>query len=874
MKDRRPRTVRLQDYRPPDHLVERVDLRFDIRADHTRVRARLTLRRNPRGRRGAPLVLHGEALDLRGLWLDGRPLAASRYRQDEGGLTLHRFPGRAVLEVETWLRPQDNTALEGLYVSGPILCTQCEAEGFRRITFYPDRPDVLAPFTTQIIADRDRHPVLLSNGNRIGAGELPGGRHWVQWADPFPKPSYLFALVAGDLACLEDRYTTASGRRVRLRLYSEPRDIEQCRFAMAALKRAMRWDEERFGLEYDLDVYMIVAVSSFNMGAMENKGLNIFNTACILAGPETATDADHERVESVIGHEYFHNWTGNRVTCRDWFQLSLKEGLTVFRDQEFTADLHSRAVKRIDDVRNLRAVQFPEDAGPMAHPVRPRSYMEINNFYTATVYEKGAELVRMLQTLAGREGFRAGLRRYLARHDGRAATVEDFLAAMAQANHLDLRQFKRWYDYAGTPVVRARGRYQASTRRYWLTLEQSCPPTPGQRRKPPLHIPVAVGLLDPDGRELPLRLAGEPRPRGTTRVLELRRRRQRFCFEDVPAPPVPSLLRGFSAPVRLETDAGPEQLAFLLARDPDPFNRWEAGQRLALGLILDAVAGRADPARETAFLEALETFLETAAEDPAYAAEVLTLPGETYIGEQMEIIDVEGVHAAREALRRRLAGRLAAALNGLYRRLGENRPGFDHQAAARRRLKNLCLDYLVTGDPPRPALAWRQFRTATNMTDAYAALACLARLDCEEREAALAAFHRRWRDHPLVVDKWFAVQAASPLPDTLDRVRALLGHPDFRLTEPNRVRALLGSFAHRNPVRFHAADGAGYRLVADQVIALDRVNPQVAARLAGALTRWRRYDPGRARRMRAELERLRAQPRLSRDLQEIVAKSL
>jgi aminopeptidase N len=878
-KQSTPRAIRLTDYAPPDFLVDAVDLEFDLAEHATEVRARLTLRRNPARPGDRPLALDGQHLELVSLALDGRTLKSGDYARDAERLTIARVPEAFALETVTRIDPAANTALEGLYLSSGNFCTQCEAEGFRRIAYYPDRPDVMARFTATIRADKDRYPVLLSNGNRVAAGGLPDGRHYARWHDPFPKPSYLFALVAGRLVSLDDAFVTRSGRRVALRLFVEPGNLDKCAHAMESLKRAMKWDEERYGLEYDLDTFMIVAVGDFNMGAMENKGLNIFNTKYVLARPDTATDDDFDGIESVVAHEYFHNWTGNRVTCRDWFQLSLKEGLTVFRDQEFSADMNDEAVQRIGDVRALRALQFPEDAGPMAHPVRPDSYIEINNFYTKTVYEKGAEVVRLYQTLLGCDGFRRGMDLYFRRHDGQAVTCEDFCKAMEDANGADLSQFRRWYAQAGTPVVKARGRYDAAERRYTLTLEQSCPPTPGQPDKLPFHIPVAVGLVGADGRDLALRLEGEAAPGGTTRVLELKERRQDFAFLDVPQPPLPSLLRGFSAPVRLDAGYRDADLLRLYQQDSDGFARWEAGQTLATGLILRAVAaaGRGEAeAVDPAFVAAFGRVLDDEEADRSLLALMLTLPSETYLGEQMAEIDVDAVHRARERFRRALAAAHRARWLAVYRACQANDPNSrDRAAAGRRALRNLALGYLAAlGDGEALALCARQARESQTMTEVQGALTALCETDAPERAAALDAFYARWKDEPLVVDKWFAVQAMAPRADALDTVERLMRHPAFSIRNPNKVRALIGAFAAGNPVGFHRADGAGHRFLADRVIELNALNPQVAARMLGAMTRWRRYDAKRAASMRRALERVAAAPGLSKDVYEIASKSL
>jgi len=873
-----PRTIYLEEYAPPDYLIERVDLRFELGEEHTLVHSRLRISRRPGFGSTAtkPLKLDGQQLELLELRLNGEILPPARYKVDENRLTLANPPQAFELAVTTRLRPQDNTALEGLYKSSGNFCTQCEAEGFRKITYFLDRPDVMAVYTTTLVADKSRYPVLLSNGNLTDSGELDDGRHWATWHDPFKKPSYLFAVVAGRLERLEDTFVTRSGRTVALHLYVEPGNLDQCEHAMRSLQKAMAWDEETFGLEYDLDIYMIVAVGDFNMGAMENKGLNVFNTKYVLAKPETATDADYQAIEGVIGHEYFHNWTGNRVTCRDWFQLSLKEGLTVFRDQEFSADMQSRAVKRIDDVRLLRSTQFPQDAGPMAHPVRPAAYMEINNFYTVTVYNKGAEVIRMQHNLLGKEGFRRGMDLYFQRHDGQAVTTDDFVSAMEAANGVDLSQFRRWYDQAGTPQVTVSGCYDPTEQSYQLTVRQSCPPTPGQPHKEPFHIPLAMGLLDADGRDLPLQLDGETAPAGTNRVLELREPEQTFRFVNVPSAPTPSLLRGFSAPVKLLFDYSDEDLMFLLAHDSDEFNRWEAGQQLAIRTLLGWLQkDQSEWTLPAAVSAAFGKALSDPGQDPALLEQILTLPSETWLAEQMEIVDVDGIHAVRNHLRRTLAADLRAALLTTYE--AKQTPGYSIDAAAmgQRSLKNVCLSYLLRLDAPElRELCVRQYQTADNMTDQLAALALLANSDCPERPALLADFYDRWQQEPLVMDKWFALQATSELPDTLEQVKALLAHPAFSIRNPNKVRALIGAFCHVNQVRFHDASGAGYAFLADRIATLDPLNPQVAARLAGAFTRWRRYDSARQAMMRMQLERIAAVPGLSADVYEIVAKSL
>ena len=877
MRTEEPKTIRLSDYAAPDYRVETVALHFELDPKGTRVTAELSVRADHDRSQGArPFRLDGDKLSLDAIAIDGQALGDNAYDHDDEGLVIHEPPERFVLKTTTTIAPADNTALEGLYMSGGKYTTQCEAEGFRRITFFPDRPDVLATYRVTIDAPRDGCPVLLSNGNLVEEKDLGGGRHRAVWDDPFPKPSYLFALVAGDLGVLEDSFTTASGRKVALAIWSEHGNQEKCAYAMDALKRSMAWDEERYGLEYDLDIFNIVAVGDFNMGAMENKSLNIFNSKLVLASPETATDGDYEAIESVIAHEYFHNWTGNRVTCRDWFQLSLKEGLTVYRDQEFSADMRSRPVERIASVRALRAAQFPEDAGPLAHPIRPDHYIEINNFYTATVYEKGAEVIRMYERLLGRDGFRKGMDLYFERHDGEAVTCDDFLAAMADANGADLSRFKRWYSQAGTPRVTASGAWDEAGRAYTLTLSQETPPTPGQAVKKPLDMPFEVGLLGPDGTDMAVTLNGAT---ATSHTLRFNGASQAFRFEGVTARPVLSLNRGFTAPVRIEAALSEEERAFLMAHDSDPFARWEAGQqyatRLMLSMIEDVRAGR-DPRLDARFVVALKSILEDASLDKAFAALAITLPGEGYLADQMETVDIEGIHAARDTLQRAVAAGLGDLLLATYRANRTQAPfSPDAAQAGERALKNAALTYLAApGDAAAVDLLDAQYKAADNMTDRMAALALLVEIDVPQREAALADFLDRFRDDALVVDKWFAVQARAAVPDAVERVQALLGHELFTLKNPNRARSLLGIFAAGNPTGFHRRDGKGYRLVADAILELDGFNPQVAARLIDPLGRWRRYDAGRQELMKEELGRIRAKPGLSNDLVEKVSKSL
>ncbi len=883
MRDATPNTVYLKDYTPPEYQVGQVDLTFMLDEEDTRVTSRMTMQKNRQSRNdNPPLVLEGENLVLDSVKLNGQPLRPEMYEVTAEGLIIPGAPKveAFTLEVETRINPKTNTALEGLYLSKDMLCTQCEAQGFRKITYFPDRPDVMTKFSTLLIGDKTRYPVLLSNGNKTAAGELKNNRHWVKWEDPFPKPCYLFALVAGRLESIEDEFITRSGRKVKLQIFVEPHDIDKCDHAMRSLKNAMAWDEEVYGREYDLDLYMIVAVGHFNMGAMENKGLNIFNTKYVLARPDTATDADYEYVESVIAHEYFHNWTGNRITCRDWFQLSLKEGLTVFRDQEFTADRTSRAVKRIEDVDLLRTRQFAEDAGPLAHPVRPESYIEINNFYTLTVYEKGAEVVRMIHTLLGADNFRKGTDLYFLRHDGQAVTCDDFVQAMEDASGIDLGQFRRWYSQAGTPEVYVDSDYDGKTQSLTLTLRQSCPPTPGQPVKEPLHIPFALGLLGPDGSEYPLQLEGEQAAGPTTRILDLKEEQQRFRFINLPARPVVSALRGFSAPVRLHLHHSYDELAFLLAHDSDPFNRWDAGQSLASQIILNRVEqlieGEHPKKADPHLVEAYRKALAQDWDDLSYLALLLTLPSEEYISALMKIIDPEAVHLARQMIKREIAEALQGELLALYEANHRAETGsLDAEAVDRRTLKNVCLELLVELDTQMAhELCVRQFREAHTMTDQFAALSCIVNSHNPEKPASLEAFYAQWEGEDLVIDKWFALQSSCHLPGALDSVRGLLGHPAFDLKTPNRVRSVIGAFSQNNPVNFHSSKGEGYRFLGDQVIALNAINPQVASRLVAALTQWQRYDEQRQALMREQLRRIAETPGISRDVYEVATKSL
>ena len=877
-----PRAVRLEDYRVPPWLVSDVDLRFELGDETTSVRARLRITRNPTAEQSSRVLrLDGRALVLRGILLDGVALPAARYRHDASGIEVDNVPDRFELETLVELRPQDNTALEGLYRSRGMFCTQCEAEGFRRITFFPDRPDVLSRYTTTIVADPGRYPVLLSNGNQIAAGVLEDGRHWVRWQDPFPKPCYLFALVAGDLEKVEDGFVTRSGREVTLQIFVEEKDLDKCAFAMRSLQQAMRWDEERYGREYDLDVFMIVAVDDFNMGAMENKGLNIFNTQAVLANPAITTDAAFQRIAGIIAHEYFHNWSGNRVTCRDWFQLSLKEGFTVFRDSEFSADTGSRAVRRIESVNLLRSSQFAEDAGPMAHPVRPESYIEINNFYTLTVYEKGAEVVRMIRELIGPEAFRRGCDLYFSRHDGQAVRVEDFVAAMEEAGGRDLGQFFRWYTQAGTPQIRIDDHYDAATARYRLRFEQSCAPTPGQAQKLPFHIPVRLALLGSRG-EIPLRLAGEGTSGGTERVLELTEAEQEFEFHDVNERPLPSLLRGFSAPVMLHYAYSLDELAELMRRDGDGVARWDAGQQLALLVLqqrIDSPAG--DAATRQCLLDGLHALLADAEGDPALIAQMLSLPTEAYLAERAGLIDPQAIHAARQGLRTEIALALRDSLlrRGYLANVGGSAYRVEARDIGRRSLKNVSLSYLLLLDDEEARnLAYQQYWAQENMSDVLAALnAMLQATDATGRAMArdmLADFHTRWNHEPLAMNLWLQAQALRPGQATLDEVQRLRSGAQFDVRNPNKVRALIGSFASANPGSFHRVDHAGYRFLGEQVAEIDALNPMVAARLLTPLTRWRRFSPPYAEGMRIELQKLADHRELSRDCYELVSRSL
>jgi aminopeptidase N len=882
-----PQTILLKNYQPFSHSIDSVELHFDLDPEVTRVSSRLSLARNPGG--AASLVLEGQELVLESVAVDGKVLTPAQYQVDAQQLTIPGTPDKFMLEIVTRTAPVKNTSLMGLYASNGNYFTQCEAEGFRKITYFPDRPDVMSRYTVTIAAGKGTTPVLLSNGNCVERRDLPDGKHMAKWVDPFKKPAYLFALVAGKLACIEETIKSASGKKKLLQVWVEPRDLSKTRHAMDSLIKSIRWDEKRFGLELDLDQYMIVATSDFNMGAMENKGLNVFNTKFVLADEDTATDGDYDGIESVIAHEYFHNWTGNRVTCRDWFQLSLKEGLTVFRDQEFSMDMTGseggRAVRRIGDVRLLRSVQFAEDAGPMAHPVRPDSYMEISNFYTVTIYEKGAEVVRMYQTMFGRKGFRAGMDLYFKRHDGQAVTTDDFFAAMADANPGALSpseraQFSRWYSQAGTPRVTVTTEHDAKAQTYTLRIRQSCPPTPGQDEKRPFVIPFTLGLLDAKGLEIPLQLTGEKFAQGTSATLLVSGSDNVFVFQHVKAKPVPSLLRGFSAPVILEYDYSDAELAFLLAHDRDDFNRWEAGQRLFLRILIELARKAAAGASLSLPANAVSAFRQVLTDpklDAAFKAEALTLPTEAYLFEQMGAnANPQAIHTARVFMRRSLAQKLKAELQKAYAAnavKGAYSP--DPVSAGKRSLQGLVLALLMElGEAAAVQSAVKQFEGAGNMTDRMNALGALMLAEGAERSQALDAFYARYKDQALVVDKWLALQAGARGPATLGQVQALLSHEAFSIKNPNKVRSLIGTFCNANPGCFHAADGSGYRFWAERVIELDAINPQVAARLARAASSWKKLEPTRQGLLKAALESIAARSGLSKDTFEVVTKSL
>lgn len=854
-----PAIIRRSDYRPPDWLVPDITLDFDLDPAATRIRGMLAVRRN--GDHDRPLRLDGDGLVPLEVKVDGQLLDTGQWSMEAGALLIPLTGESHSIETLVEIAPEGNSKLMGLYASGGLLCTQCEAEGFRRITFFPDRPDVLSRYSVRMAADKARYPILLANGDPVDQGDLPDGRHWARWNDPFPKPCYLFALVAGDLACNADRFVTMSGREVKLGIWVKEADLPRTAHAMQALKNSMAWDERVYGREYDLDVFNIVAVADFNFGAMENKGLNIFNSRYILADPETATDIDYDGVEGVVAHEYFHNWSGNRVTCRDWFQLSLKEGFTVFRDQSFSADMGSHAVKRIEDVRILRAAQFQEDSGPLAHPIRPESYMEISNFYTATIYNKGAEVIRMMALMLGPERFRKGTDLYFERHDGQAATCEDFVQAMEEGGEIDLGQFRLWYEQAGTPRVRAALSHDPATGIAELALEQAVPATPGQPDKQPMAIPLRVALFD--------------RASGThhgDELLMLTEASQRFSFKGFTDAPVLSINRGFSAPVIVETNHDQADLAFLSAHDDDPFARYEAMQQLMVNVLIGKIGGHA--VDEAAVIAAVRHTVTDPALDPAFIAETIRLPSEAYLGDQMRVVDPDAIHAARDGLQQRIGAELEPLWRDIHAKTKANGFSLSSTAKGARKLRNTALHYLVaSGAVDGSAVAYAQFDEADNMTERQAALATLANGTSAEREAALDIFYNRYRDDALTLDKWFQTQAFAFYPETVDLVEELGRHRDFTMTNPNRVRSLYGAFAG-NQWAFHHKSGKGYRLVADCIIALDKLNPQTAARLVPPLGRWRRFDDMRGAMMRAELQHILAEPGLSKDVTEQASKSL
>ncbi len=897
MKEGQAVTVRLSEYEVPAYLIEETRLHVDLGEDKTTVTATLKVRRNPESvNNQSDLVLDGgPGLETQSISVDGRELLSNEFSIDADELKIHSVPESFELKTTVCIRPQDNTSLEGLYKSGDMFCTQCEAEGFRHITWYADRPDVMSKYETTVAADKSAYPVLLSNGNAIARGES-GTRHWVTWDDPFAKPAYLFALVAGDLKHIEDKFITMSGREVTLQIFTEAHNIDKVDYAMSSLKRAMAWDERVYGREYDLDIFMIVAVESFNMGAMENKGLNIFNTSCVLARADTTTDAGYQRVESVVAHEYFHNWSGNRVTCRDWFQLSLKEGFTVLRDQQFSAAMGSPTVCRVGDVAVLRSAQFPEDAGPMAHSIRPDSYIEINNFYTATVYEKGAEVVGMILTLLGEEAFRRGTDLYFDRHDGQAVTTEDFVAAMEDANDIDLAQFRVWYQQAGTPVLSVKSDYDGDLKTFTLEITQTCPATPGQPDKVPYHLPLAVGLLNEAGQDVKFDTQGldvastSDDENQFTVVLNVTHAKQEFIFRDIEDKPVASLLRGFSAPVKLDYSLSRDELMFLMSHDSDGFNRWEAGQRFAVNVIQEMI-GQIQAGQEVVvdprFVAAFEHVLNQAIEhdrdgqiDKAMIAHMLALPSEAYLAELSEIADVDAIHTARRTLLVTLSQQLKGLLLSVYR-LNQVKRDYQPEPGdiAQRSLKNQALSYLMyPDDTEMTALCVAQFEGADNMTDTSAAFRALvnsaAPAAALAKEKALSAFYNRWSDEALVIDQWFSIQASCPLPGALARVQALMEHEAFELTNPNRVRALVAGFTVANTSNFHDKHGSGYRFLADCVIRLDPVNPQIAARILAPLTRWRKFDEQRQMCIKGELNRILAVDGLSENVYEIASKSV
>jgi len=874
-----PNTIFLKDYKAPDYYVRKIDMEFELDAAETIVTTRLQFERNENSTDKMPLVLNGQLLELISVSLDNKALTAEHYNLTDEQLVISNVPEKFLITTQVKNHPDKNKALEGLYASSAMLCTQCEAEGFRRITYFPDRPDILSEFTVTLIADKQKYPVLLSNGNLIDSGDSDNGKHWAKWHDPSLKPSYLFALVAGQLVFAQDTFTTSSGRMVDLKIYVEQSNFHKTEFALACLKQAMLWDEQTYGREYDLDIFMIVAVDDFNMGAMENKGLNIFNSSCVLASPETATDADFYNIQSIIGHEYFHNWSGNRVTCRDWFQLSLKEGFTVFRDQEFSADLNSRAVKRIDDVNMLRNHQFAQDSSPLAHPIRPDHYIEISNFYTVTVYNKGAEVVRMLHNLVGGEGFRKGTDCYFERHDGQAVTTEDFVKSIEDTNERKFEQFQNWYNQPGTPILTFSDQYDTENKTYMLKVTQSFAALDSQKDNKPFHIPVEVGLIDSKGRDIPLVLDDGSSTATSSKMLEVTELSQTFNFKKVNEKPVPSLLRGFSAPVKVEYNYSNEQLGFLMAHDSDEFNRWDAAQKLALNIILGLVESHqsnAEMIMDDFFVDAYRAVINNRELDPALATQLLTLPSESYIADQCNTVDVPAIYKARKFLRRQLAELLETEFEGCYHKnVTHEDYVFTSEAMSQRSLKNLCLSYLTEIESEKHLQhCYQQFGTANNMTDQLAAVSILANHECEYRQLALDAFYSQWKKDNQVVEKWFAIQAAADIPNALDNVKSLMKHAAFSMDNPNRVRAVIGRFCAGNSIAFHAENGEGYQFLTDQVLQLDKINPQISARLLQIMVRWQRYNEQQQALMKAQFTRILETKPLSKDVFEIASKAI
>tara|TARA_B100000700_G_C15042310_1_gene855962 strand:+ start:366 stop:3101 length:2736 start_codon:yes stop_codon:yes gene_type:complete len=910
MKYQNPKTTFLKDYEPPKFLIDNIELYIDLYEDWCSVKATMKFRKNPVSSvNSKELILNGEKIKLKSIFINDIKLKKNQYHTDNYQLTIFDVPEEFVLKTEVFIQPQKNTELEGLYKSGSIFCTQCESEGFRKITYFLDRPDVMSLYRTTISADSNLYPILLSNGNLIDSGKLSEDRHWVKWEDPHPKPSYLFALVAGDLKYIEDSYKTSSGKNVTLRIFVESENIEYCDHAMQSLKESMLWDENRFGREYDLDLFMIVAVNDFNMGAMENKGLNIFNSKLILASKETATDTDFSNIQGVVGHEYFHNWSGNRVTCRDWFQLSLKEGFTVFRDQEFSADMNSRAVQRINDVDRLRIYQFPEDAGPMSHPIRPDSYIEINNFYTMTVYEKGAEVVRMLFSLLGEDGFRKGTDLYFNRHDGQAVTCDNFIASLEDSNGVNLNQFKRWYSQSGTPVLNVSGSYNSLSKTYTLNVSQSCPDSPGQRgfgteiknseriykkevkevnpknknilQKEPFHIPLAIGLINQDGEDISIESTNFSKiKKQKTIILEILKENEKFVFENISAKPIPSLLRSFSAPVKLNFDYSNEDLAFLMKNDSDEFNRWDAGQKLMIRVTLEQLellkSGKKlylPPELEDAFQSILN---QSDNSNAALIALALSFPSESYLAEFMCAIDFDAIYKARSFLKKTLAQKLHSDFKKTYLKLQSyDEYKIDPISMGKRSLKNLCLGYLSELENLEVRqMAQTQFHKSNNMTDVVASLNALTHIECIERENTFKDFEMKWKNNSLVMDKWFSLQAISKLPNTLQNVKKLTLHPSYEKNNPNKIRSLISSFCRFNLLRFHASDGSGYEFLANQVLRIDPLNPQIAARLVGVFNNWRQFKMVNKSKMNDQLQKIIKAPKLSGDVFEIVSKAL